>query len=219
MLRNKKDGQSEEAAPDESVNSLRNFDHLLASDPLVNSIHLLARGSDSLASYSKQMNIQTTELNKLTKILIRESRNISRPATTGKPEKIQKSINAVYDGMGSYSKQLQIRIPNFSKFFSSISISVLRVIKLVQENELEQTLPLGGVTSSMLGAQNALKEMIAAIVTVEQNLNEWPIHIVDLDIQKKIIVALHQDLVESLSKSVELLDRLMEEAERSNATQ
>ncbi|MEE9389541.1 MAG: hypothetical protein V3U96_13125 [Paracoccaceae bacterium] len=211
VLKGKEIGTSEEAIPQESVISLKNYSELLAQDPLVNANTMLGKASDHLDAYNKHQSALTADIGSLAKVLAREAKNINRATRNGKSQKIQVSIDNIYNGMDEYSKKLVIKIPKFSTEFSGAIMSLLRASKMVKDNELEETIPLADVSASVGQTRTALTRLVDSIKTVETGFAGWPEDNLDLVIQKKIISALHQDLVSSLDKSIELLDRLMDE--------
>lgn len=212
VLKTKEIGKSAEAIPNESATTLRNFEGLLAQDALVSAIQLLSEGSDQLSLYTTHMNAHTTDLVKLAKALRRQGQNIARAIKNENTKEFEKSIGRVYDEMQSYSKRLSVRIPKLSQTFSNSFIAILRAIGLVKDNNLSEVLPLGSMYSSIEFAHKSLKELVEEIKNAEEKITQGPDDIIDLSVQKRIMIALHQDLVESLTKSIELLDRLMQES-------
>ena len=211
VLKGKEIGKSEEATPQESANSLKNYNELLAQDPLVNANSMVGKATDHMQAYSKVQSALNSDIVKLSKVLSKESKNIERATQNGKPQKIQKSLDAIYDEMSDYSKKLVIKIPKFSTEMSGSIMSFLRAAKIVKDNHLEDTMPLAGVLSSVGSGRSEITSLVDAINTVGSVFASWPKVTLDIEIQKKIVIALHQDLVSSLLKSIELLDRLTDE--------
>jgi len=210
-LKSKEIGKSEEAIPQESAISLKNYNELLAQDPLINAISMLDKATDHLECYSKIQSDFTADIIKLSKVLVKEHRNIERAVQNIKPQKVQKSLDIIYNEMSSYSKKIAIKIPKLSIEFSNSIMSCLRAIKMLKDNNLEDKMPLTGISYNMGETRTALKSLIGAIKTIEPAFMDGSDDILDIKIQKQIVIALHQDLVSSLNKSIELLDRLMNE--------
>lgn len=208
VLKSKETGKSEEAIPQESATSLKNYSYLLANDPLVNADAMLAEAADHLGAYNKIQKALNVDIGKLSKALVRESKNITRARQNGKQEKIEKSLGVIYNEMNDYSKKLAGKIPKFSIEFSAAIISFLRTSKLVKDNHLEDEMPLAGVLTNVGYARKALSRFIDSIDNLETVLSSWPENISDINIQKKKVSALHQDLAASLRKAIELLDHL-----------
>lgn len=211
VLKGKEIGISEEAIPQESAISLKNYNELLVQDPLVNAVSMIDKATEHLSAYSNIQVTLTSDISKLARALTKESRNIERANRNGKPQKAQKPLDAIYDEMNSYSKKLSIKIPKLSTEFSDSIMSFLRAAKMVKDNDLEGTVPLTDVFSDVGQVRTALASLIDAIHNAETGFIDWPEDLLDINIQKKIVSALHQDLVSSLYKSIELLDRLMDE--------
>ncbi len=211
VLVGKEIGVSEEAVPQESAISLKNYNELLAQDPLVNAVSMIDKASDHLGSYTKTQLDLNRDIEKLSRVFLAEGRNIDRATRNGKQQKIQKSIDRIYREMNSYSKKLAARIPKFSTEFSGAIMSFLRVAEMVTDGNLKDTVSLNSVLPGVSQARVGLASLVDSINTAETSFANWPDGIVDIDIQKKILSALHQDLASSLLKSIELLDRLKDE--------
>ena len=174
-------------------------------------ISMLGKASDHLGAYNKLQSDLNADIGKLARALNKEATNIDRATRNGKPQKIQKSIDVIYNEMNNYSKKLAIKIPKFSTEFSGSIMSFLRAAEMVNDNHLDDTVPLADVLNDVGQTRTALSGLVDAICNSEQGFTNWSEDILDLDIQKKIVSALHQDLISSLNKSIELLDRLMDE--------
>lgn len=211
VLKGKEIGRSEEAIPQESAISLKNYNELLAQDPLVNANSMMDKASDHLSNYSKALDSLNSDLGKLARILQKESKNIERAIQNSKPQKTQKPLETIYDGMNDYSKKMALRIPKLSNEFSSSIMSFLRTIKMVQDNHLEEKMPLDAAFSGISGTRAALETLIEAVKEAETGFADWPDEILDLYLQKQVVIALHQDLIASLLKAIELLDKLTDE--------
>lgn len=208
VLKGKEIGVSEEAIPQESAISLKNYNELLAQDPLVNAISMIDKATECLDNYNVTQSSLNVDIRKLSRALNAESRNIVRAKQNGKQHKIEKSINNICNEMSKYSKHLVARVPKFSIEFSGAIMFLLRAVEMVKDNHLEDTVPLNDVLSSAVQFRSALTSLVAAIDSVEEAFAGWPESSLDIDIQKKLVSALHQDLVSSLLKSIEFLDRL-----------
>lgn len=208
VLKNKVVGKSAEAIPQESAVNLKNYNELLTQDPLVNAISMLDNAADHLEAYSRLQSALTADIGRLARKLTKESRNIERATRNGKLQKVQKSFDSIYDGMNEYSKKLATKIPKFSIEFSGSIMASLRAVKLVKDNNLEDEMPLTGFGSSIAEMRTSLVSLVEVTSSVESSFDEWPENILDIKIQKQIVIALHKDLVSSLHKSIELLDRL-----------
>lgn len=211
VLKGKEIGQSEEAIPQESASSLKSYNLLLAQDPIINAVSVLDKGADHLNNYNRLLGDLNSDIVKMTRILQKESRIIKRANLNSKPQRVQKSINNIYDGMNDYSKKMTLRIPKLSNEFSGSIMSCLRAVKMVQDNHIEEKLPLDAAFSGISETRAALETLIEAVKEVETGFADWPVEILDLYLQKQIIIALHQDLVASLLKAIELLDKLTDE--------
>lgn len=211
VLKNKETGKSEEAIPQESSSSLKNYSDLLTREPLLNAVTMLDQAADHMNAYEKILVSQTKSIGSLSRILVRESKNIERAVRNGKQQKITNSINTIYREMNGYSKKLAANISKLSSEFSSSILSSLRAVRMVKDNALENSMPLDGISSNVSSMRAALKNLIVNIENTESGFDEWPDDILDMEVQKKILMALHQDLVSSLKISIELLDRLMSE--------
>ncbi len=211
VLKGKEIGRSEEAIPQESASSLKSYNVLLAQNPLINAVSVLDKGTDHLSNYSKLLDGLNSDLGKLARILQKEGRKIERAVQNSNPQKTQKPFENIYDGMNDYSKRMALRIPKLSNEFSGSIMSFLRTIKMVQDNHMEEKMPLDAAFSGISGTRAALETLIEAVKEAETGFADWPDEILDLYLQKQVVIALHQDLIASLLKAIELLDKLTDE--------
>lgn len=210
VLKGKEIGQSKEAIPEESAISLKNYNELLAQDALINAVLMLDSAADHLSVYAKIQDALTADILKLSNVLIKETRNIERAKRNGKQQKIEKTLDSIYNGMSDYSKKLVIKIPKLSIEFSSSMMQSLRFFQTVKDNHLEETMPLTGISPHIGELRKSLEGLIAVIEDVESGFADFPEELLNIDIQKRVIISLHKDLISSLRKSIELLDRLTE---------
>jgi hypothetical protein len=211
VLKDKEVGKSEESIPEESASSLKNYNDLMVQDPLVNAVSMLDKATVHMRTYTNLLLGLNSDVVKLARMLVKENRNIVRATQSGKQQKIEQSIGIVYGEMNDYSKKIAAKIPKFSSEFSDSILSTLRAVKMVKDNHLEHVMPLAGIASNIGGARTGLKSLMEALDTVQTGFANWPEGIVDLKVQKQIIIALHKDLGASLLKSIELLDKLTDE--------
>lgn len=214
VLGGKEVGKSAVAIPQESAISLKNYTELLAQDPLLNAVSIIDSATDYMNSYTRTLNDLAQDVGKLARKLTRETKNIESAKQTKNQQKAKKSLGAVYSEMNRYSKKLAINIPKLSTEFSESIMSILRVDRLVNDNDLADVLPLTDIVSDVAQARTALSSLVNIIRETEASFADWPEEIVDMHIQKQIVIALHQDLISSLVKSIELLGRLLDEVGR-----
>jgi hypothetical protein len=211
VLKYKEVGKSEEAIPEESVSSLKNYNDLMIQDPLVNADSMLVKATDHMINYTNLFSSLKSDVENLARILRKESKNIVRATQNGKQQNLEKSIRIVCSEMNDYSKKIAAKIPKLSSEFSVSILSILRVVKMVKDNHLEEVMPLAGIASKIGGVRKGLKLLIENVDTVQTGFSNWPEEILDLKVRKQIIIALHKDLGASLLESIELLDKLTDE--------
>ncbi len=82
---------------------------------------------------------------------------------------------------------------------------------MVQDNNLEEIMPLTGILSDIVEARTALEFLVEELKSTEAGFSDWPEEITDLNVQKQRLIALHQDLSASLLKAIELLNKFIDE--------
>jgi len=211
VLKDKKPGQDEEAIPQESTDKLKNYNSLLAQNPLINAASLFDKGSYHLNSFNALLSALTSDIKKLTGVISKEAKNIERVTRNNKPDKVTDSIRKIHTGMNEYSRRILEKIPKLSSEFSDAILISLRAVTMVKINSLEDQIPLSVIVSSVASARGGLTSLIESITQTEAVFVGWADASLGLDIEKQTLIALHQDLVVSLRKSIELMDKLTQE--------
>ena len=80
----------------------------------------------------------------------------------------------------------------------------------MKDNNLEDIMPLTDLIINVDESESrmAFVSLIEGILAAGSSIDEWPDDVLDIRMQKQIVSALHQDLVSSVRKAVELLDLL-----------
>ena len=79
---------------------------------------MLGVATDHMEVSTKTLSALTIDIGKLTRALIKESRNLERASKNGNPEKINMTMGKIYGAMSGYSKKLAANIPIFTTEFS-----------------------------------------------------------------------------------------------------
>ena len=208
VLKSKDANKSEVNIPEESAIILKNYNDLMAQDPLINAVSMLGSATDHMNNYANLLSEITLDIGKLRKAIIKETKNLLIATKKANYKAILKSFSNINNAMSLYSKAIAIKIPVISKEFSDSVIFVLRAIEIVKGNNLDGEVPLDTISSNIGGMSAGLMTLVESIKTMEDSFSDWPDDITDLKIQKRIVIALHKDLSASLLKSIELLDKL-----------
>lgn len=213
VLNTKEPSESAQPAIEESASALMRYNELLKGDPVVQAVSLIQTSTEHMGEYNKTLLGLTSDVSRLSKATTKEAEKLQLAAAKSSAPLILKSIERITNDMSRYSKSLLSRIPVLSHHFSESILTILRVSSIVKDNEIQKVIPLGIIKQSTLESRNALINLINSVKGVEVILQTWPQDFTDLNIQKKIIMALHHDLSDSLERSIDLLDKLSTELE------
>lgn len=199
---------SEGVIPDESSRDLSNFHELIIKDPLVQSTSLLFYATERMNKYSDILVSMSKDIKKLEKNFNSNTRKLNKFHSTGNIKLLQKTIDSIVLEMRSYSKKIKLNIPSMSYEFSESIITILRVLDIIKINSIHDKLHIDDLASNIKPLRDGLILSVNGLFQFEKILDEFPEDITELNIQTKIILALHRDLISSLNKSIELLGRL-----------
>lgn len=168
------------------------LNQLFSDDPLVASDDLFRQASNALASHTdlqEQMTKHAADLSQAT------AKALKILTDTNKSQlQIQFAANKFVSDLGRYQLGIRRIIPLKKKALIEAMTSVQRAVSIIQENDLLQLRPLGDLQSSVAGAIESFNALLPIFSSTSEAFKEWPDDATDLTTQKKIIMALHDDL-------------------------
>jgi hypothetical protein len=205
LARNQND-KTETGQHDNSLQLLSNYEALLASDPLVAASELFETGSNALNSHSELQN-------QFTRLVVKLKRKIEKTIRTLHSDRNQrqkdKAIAELASEMRTYQSEIRKLIVKKQRAIIEGMTSVQRAVSLIKDNELEEKMPIGGLDQTVEGIIPQFAGLREAILDSAKGLADWPDDMGDISNQKKIIIAIHEDLDRYYGSLIELFERFV----------
>jgi hypothetical protein len=180
-------------AADESLRIFPNLEALLASDPSVAASDLFDSASTALETHTKLQNRLTQEAKTLTQKILRALRTINSDKLQRQKEK---AASELLKALTDYQSAIRPLMPKKERAFIDAMTSVQRAVTLIKDNDLASTMPYKGLIEPVSSTIVSFAELQEILIFTTAEIEKWPEVLGGISVQKKVIVAVHKDLIE-----------------------